>query len=208
MFQVSTLVVVASVILGVLLKSFLPAYFKEKAKNLATKEDIASITQAVEQVRLQHNRQLQELIHQNNVLLETHKMQNQLRLVVPDKRLQAHQEAFELWRKIISNLHSKERNAVVMECQLWYNQNCLYLSSDAREAFLLAYSALAMHGELVQDRTNPQAVKSNYLDMTNAGQIILKAVELPPLSGDTSVIKQGSSGELSIESVVSPEEHT
>lgn len=95
-----------------------------------------------------------------------------------------------------------------MECQNWYNKNCLYLSSEAREAFYLAYSALAIHSDLVQDRTNPTAVKNNYLDMTNAGEVILKAVELPPLAGDTEFITQGGSGELSIEAPVPPVDNT
>lgn len=39
------------VLLGLLVKAYLPAYVKEKAKNLATKEDIADITNRVERVR-------------------------------------------------------------------------------------------------------------------------------------------------------------
>jgi len=42
---------VLSVLLGLLVKAYLPAYAKEKAKNLATKEDIADITARVEKVR-------------------------------------------------------------------------------------------------------------------------------------------------------------
>jgi len=36
---------------GLLFKAYLPAYVKTKAKNLATKEDIAEITNQVERVR-------------------------------------------------------------------------------------------------------------------------------------------------------------
>ena len=43
--------VVLSVLVGLLVKAYLPAYAKEKAKNLATKEDIADITAQAEKVR-------------------------------------------------------------------------------------------------------------------------------------------------------------
>lgn len=42
---------VISFVLGLFLKEYLPTYAKEKAKNLATKEDIADITLSVERVR-------------------------------------------------------------------------------------------------------------------------------------------------------------
>jgi hypothetical protein len=61
--ELATLIlVIANAILiglaGLVAKSYLPAYLAEKAKNLATKEDIESITQKVERIRTQH---LQEL---------------------------------------------------------------------------------------------------------------------------------------------------
>lgn len=47
--QITTFVSVG--VLGLLAKSYLPSYFQEKAKNLATKEDIGSITREVESVK-------------------------------------------------------------------------------------------------------------------------------------------------------------
>ncbi len=41
---------IALVLLG---KSFLPKYFEEKAKNLATREDVAGITREIEKVKLE-----------------------------------------------------------------------------------------------------------------------------------------------------------
>jgi hypothetical protein len=43
--------IVASIVLGLYLKHYLPKYFEEKAKNLATKEDIGLITKEVEEVK-------------------------------------------------------------------------------------------------------------------------------------------------------------
>lgn len=44
-----------------ILKSYLPAYFSEKAKNLATKEDIGEITSEVEQVKSGYAEMLEEV---------------------------------------------------------------------------------------------------------------------------------------------------
>ena len=41
---------------------YLPSYLAEKAKGLATKEDIAEITREVEQVRHEYARHLEELV--------------------------------------------------------------------------------------------------------------------------------------------------
>ncbi|EPS3433244.1 hypothetical protein [Vibrio alginolyticus] len=195
----------ALMFVALMTKFYIPAYLKEKAKNLATKEDISEITEAIEKVRSQYNEKLQELIYQNNVQLEGHKALNQLRVVAPERRLQAHQEAFALWRKMLSSLHSDERVNVVMECQDWYNQNCLYLSAKSREAFSVAYGALAIHNDLLQDRTQPESVKRNYLEITNAGSIIVQSVELPALSADVRYAVKKDGGDIA---VVEPEKHT
>ncbi|EMK6930648.1 hypothetical protein [Vibrio vulnificus] len=197
--------VTALMFVALITKFYIPAYLKEKAKNLATKEDISEITEAIEKVRSQYNEKLQELIYQNNVQLEGLKALNQLRVVAPERRLQAHQEAFALWRKMLSSLHSDERVNVVMECQDWYNQNCLYLSAKSREAFSVAYGALAIHNDLLQDRTQPESVKRNYLEITNAGSIIVQSVELPALSADVRYAVKKDGGDIA---VVEPEKHT
>ena len=47
----SVVIVVLIIILPLFLKKYLPAYFNEKGKNLATKEDIKEITDKVESVK-------------------------------------------------------------------------------------------------------------------------------------------------------------
>jgi hypothetical protein len=42
---------VLTILLGLLVNAYLPSYVKKKAKNLATKEDVAEITSLVERVR-------------------------------------------------------------------------------------------------------------------------------------------------------------
>ncbi|GLH45196.1 hypothetical protein RS3R6_38650 [Pseudomonas atacamensis] len=46
-------------IVGLLIKTYLPGYIGEKAKNLATKEDIAGITDKIEQVKADYAKQLE-----------------------------------------------------------------------------------------------------------------------------------------------------
>jgi hypothetical protein len=52
-------VMVVCFILGLLVRSYLPAYFSEKGKNLATKEDIGGITKIVETIRSQQAAELE-----------------------------------------------------------------------------------------------------------------------------------------------------
>lgn len=59
-----------ALVLYLFLKSFLPSYLSEKAKNLATKEDIAAITREVEGVKAEFAAQLAELEHQRTLLTE------------------------------------------------------------------------------------------------------------------------------------------
>ncbi|MFJ4433855.1 hypothetical protein ACIPZG_23225 [Pseudomonas sp. NPDC089395] len=46
-------------VVALLIKFYLPGYIKEKGKNLATKEDIAGITDQIEQVKAEYSKQLE-----------------------------------------------------------------------------------------------------------------------------------------------------
>lgn len=114
--------------LAYLLKSSLPTYFNKKAENLATRQDIAKITDEVERVRSQYAFLLEEL-----------RARHQLRAAAIERRLEAHQQVYSLWRKLLSSVHGQHIGDVVVECQNWWNDNCLYLTPEARRAF---YNAL------------------------------------------------------------------
>jgi hypothetical protein len=55
------LVLIGLVSAGLFVKSYFPSYFQEKAKNLATKEDIGTITQTVEEVKARHTQEIEQL---------------------------------------------------------------------------------------------------------------------------------------------------
>ena len=54
------LILVTIFLAGLWIKNYLPTYFNEKAKNLAQKEDIATITNLVEQVRASYTSELEK----------------------------------------------------------------------------------------------------------------------------------------------------
>jgi hypothetical protein len=162
-------------------RSFFPSYFQEKGKNLATKEDISEITSQIESVKANYTERLTAIEHQNALVLEQLRGQHQLRLAAAERRLAAHQEAFTLWRRLLREVHSDKVHQVVLECQEWWDKNCLYLSSAARESFNRAYFAAASHRQLTRDRTDATLVTQNMALITKAGDDLVSGVELPSL---------------------------
>lgn len=181
---------VGASILFLIVKSFVPSYLAEKGKNLATREDVTGITQQIEAVRSEYARQLQELAHQNTLLIEEFRSRSQLRLAAAERRLEAHQKAFTLWRKLIANVHGDKQREVVNECYTWWEQNCIYLSPGAREAFSDAFWAANTHPSLLQDRGNPQPVMQNWDKLMKAGAKIVEGAELPAL-GEREALTPG-----------------
>jgi hypothetical protein len=114
---------------------------------------------------------------------------HQLRMAAAERRLEAHQQAFALWRKLIYTVHDEnEIHSVVGECQQWWNNNCLYLSPDAREKFRFAYVCAASHKDYVKDRSDSKLVTDNWANITDAGEAIVKGVELPTLGENEAKI--------------------
>jgi hypothetical protein len=162
-------------------------YLQEKGKNRATAEDIGKLTRAVEDIKTENAARLAEISHQNAVLIEQLKSQNQLRAAAIDRRLQAHQEAYELWRKLIGAMHSDDYDKVVLECQTWWDQNCLYLEKEPRQEFYQAYMFAgsvrqrSLYGSgMSQDALN--VAIENERKIYECGNVIVRAVELPALA--------------------------
>lgn len=59
LLQILTIVIFIGV--GLFLKNYLPSYFDEKAKNLATKEDIGDITDKIEKVKFNYSKEVEQL---------------------------------------------------------------------------------------------------------------------------------------------------
>ena len=74
----SVLYLFIAFVIGLVVRSLLPAYFSEKGKNLATREDIGAITNEMENARSTYTKSMEELSHQNKVLLEQIQQENRV----------------------------------------------------------------------------------------------------------------------------------
>jgi len=90
-----------------LLKSFLPSYLSEKGKNLATKEDVASITDKVESVRTDYAKVIEELRANNQLKLAEIERQRSIKKEV---YLQA-VEALTRTQNVVSSLSNLNTDA-------------------------------------------------------------------------------------------------
>jgi len=162
---------IAGFVVFSLVKSFVPSYLAKKAENLATREDIAAITHEIERVRSEYA-----------VLIEQLKARHQLRMAALDRRLQAHQEAFELWRELLGAAHTEGIGKVVLKCQSWWEKNCLYLEPKVREAFVTAYSSAHRHQALIQGRADSKDIRESWDNITRFPNTIFEAIQLPALT--------------------------
>lgn len=107
---------------------------------------------------------------------------HKLRLAALDKRLQAHQEAYSLWRKLLfADKQGDGVHDVVSECQDWWETNCLYLSSEAREAFRKAYHSANDHAVFLRTHQESALIRAAWADVQRAGEIIVRGVHLPTI---------------------------
>ena len=77
-----------TVAIWALVKRFLGDYLGEKAKNLATREDIGAITRIVQETKQTFAQDLARLS-------EELRAQTSMRLLAAEKRLEAHQEVYQ-----------------------------------------------------------------------------------------------------------------
>ncbi|WP_157649458.1 hypothetical protein [Burkholderia ubonensis] len=170
MTVVDILIALLAFLVGFVVREFLPGYFRKKGENFATKEDIAEITDLQKAVE-----------HRFNELIENSKQRHALRLAALDRRLAAHQEAFSLWRELLSNTHGEKVGPVVLRCQEWWERNCLYLEPNVRDAFVRAYSAAHSHHSYTQARADSNIIEENWRDISIFPKVLFDAIQLPPI---------------------------
>lgn len=102
------------------------SYLIAKSQHLAKKEDMGEITKIQEEVKTVHK-----------LILAQGEWENQLRLAAIERRLVVHQEAYlrlvELSRVLLVTL--TEHQNLLKGCDDWWNNNNLFLTPRAREAF-------------------------------------------------------------------------
>jgi hypothetical protein len=117
----------------------------------------------------------------------------QLRLTAADRRLQAHQEAFAHWRKLLRNVHGENIGDVVNECVEWWEKNCLYLDAKARASFLIAAQCASDHGGFKRDRESAELLMENWNRIKEAGDAIVAGANLPSLGDkEKSILEKES----------------
>ena len=162
------------------LGAFVQKYLNKKGENLATKEDIAEITDKIEQVKSAYTERLEQT-----------KLNHQLRLAALDRRLEAHQEAYALWWKLMGVVHDNASiGGAITECQDWWVKNNLYLDPEVRQAFRTAYHSASTYCQIYTELREADSIerqrREKYLseswdNVNDAGELIAKAVELPDL---------------------------
>ncbi len=108
---------------------------------------------------------------------------HQMAMAALDQRLKAHQEAFALWRKLLAKIQLPDDISEHLEdCQSWWDQHCLYLTSEARSAFRKAVMISERQAVLIQDdRADGTEISKNWDMILDAGDKIIKGVELPSM---------------------------
>lgn len=172
------------VVFGAALASFFGSFLQRKGDNRAMKEDIVELKELEERVHSQHAERLENLAHENRKILENTSREHQLRLAALDRRLDAHQQAFALCQRLFSAMHTDKVGGVVIECQRWWDSNCLYLDAESREAFFRAYHAASIHEDLLRGLSSEQSqekIEKNWGKIVTAGNVIAQGVALPPI---------------------------
>jgi hypothetical protein len=99
-----------------------------------------------------------------------------------------HQEAYALWRKLIfTSSEDKDFGNVVLECQSWWNDNCLFLDPRSRKAFFDAFMVASDRPVLLRNR-DASALKENFETMAKAGEVLVKSVSLPTIADESKFV--------------------
>lgn len=103
---------------------------------------------------------------------------HRLTVAALEKRLEVHQQAYSLWRKIIHKLFKKEElHDVLIECQEFWDSNCLYLGEKAREEF-----GWCMHFAPVYEHEDVDTKLEKWDRFMGAATALADAVCLPPIN--------------------------
>ncbi|MDS1141726.1 hypothetical protein RE432_14895 [Pusillimonas sp. SM2304] len=173
---------------------FFRSFIEQRGKNTADLLDRINLTQA-EAIAKQPYEQ------ENARLAAELAASNQLRFAGMDRRLQAHQEAFklfkQLWRAHYYHKHDVAEqelflNTTVLACQNWWDANCLYLEPTPREAFRIAFSSVGSPEEFRNSDHGQEKIYAALVDLNNSIQL---AVQLPPINPPST--KQDESEESS-----------
>lgn len=162
----------------VLVSIFFKSYVGKKAENLATKEDIATITQKTEAVRLEFTTKFEALVQENRLALQESAQHHSLRLAALDRRLEIHQAAYARCFRLYFSAHEDDAVEAAEDCLQWWRENCLYLGRGASNAFVRACIATRMHKGLI-GKVAEERLEENWNDIDGAWDRVAAEVSLP-----------------------------
>lgn len=85
-----------------------------------------------------------------SLLIAKENRRGQLAIASLDKRLETHQEAYRLWRKIRGAVyHPESLGDVLKEANEFWESNCLYLDPASREAFIACIFRAHTHQDIL-----------------------------------------------------------
>ena len=71
-----------------------------------------------------------------SMVISKESRKGQLAVASLEKRLEAHQTAYSIWRYLIFSVHDEEKlSEISITAQDWWEKHCLYLDPESREAF-------------------------------------------------------------------------
>lgn len=171
------------------------AYLAEKGKGRATKEDIQEITEKVEDVKASYSRQIEDLKAEYVRQVEDIKAHHQLRTLVAERRIVAHQEAYAHSVAMIRYAHTggEKLAEVVTKARDWYDCNCLFLGKETRKSFNTATLIVEDHHRYLEQRAEASVISGSWSRIVAPLEHVAEEVELPPFSAlELAAVRTGS----------------
>jgi hypothetical protein len=106
--------------------------------------------------------------------------EQQRRVAALERRLKAHQKAYQLWTELLQNLNKDEIDDVVVKCQKFWGRNCLFLGERSREEF-----GWCMHFAPIYRIQDPDKKLEWWERFMEAANVIADEVGLPPIKEPT-----------------------
>lgn len=173
-------------ILGVLIGSAITLFVSYKDRKI--RKEITSL-------EIEHKKKLFEIeITQKHELFKLER-KDKFRLTAIEKRLNAHQEAFDHWSrlsKIFHDANTKENQDIIKNAKEFWYSNTIYLEKETRRRFFEVINIVEdyeLNLRMIRNEENEvhkeeykKQLKEDYLKIRTLPDIILSEVELEPFS--------------------------
>lgn len=186
------LFLIALFVFVIFAKSYFPKYLENKAKNLATKEDMGEITSIVESIKQSKAIELELLAQQHRFEIMRLEQVNDLRMAALDKRLEVYQDAYELVYGMLEAVgHRAEEIKILQKAGEFWKTKSLYMSEEVRAKIDKAMLATNMY-ESTRDPSSPVSLADLRKQISDTLRSIEAAVNLPSFVNAAEVEAENS----------------